>query len=404
MNRPSGSTSVLGGPRPVRTPRANIEFGAVLAVLLATGWVANHFVALMPAISDRQHLSTATLDAIFGIYAVGLLPGLLLGGRASDAFGRRAVALTGSATAAVGTVAMLLSQQPEVLTVGRLIVGVGVGLAMSSGTAWASDLKGPAGAATAGAVLIMGFAIGPFAGGLITGAGEPGVQISFAVAAALVVAAMALVIVVTRRPSETAAAEPGNPERKTRPGQGVGRALSWALPLAPWVFASATLGFVTIPARVHVGLAAPVAAGFAALIVNGASGVIQIIARGAKWGPQAGTTGAVLAALSYALIAVAPPTMTLALSLPLLLLLGCASGLSLREGLIDLEAAAPQRVRGTLTGVFYSVTYIGFGLPLVLTTGGPEVTQLVLATMAVLASAAALSRTMRLRRDRHRQN
>ena len=404
MNRPSGSTSVLGGPRPVRTPRANIEFGAVLAVLLATGWVANHFVALMPAISDRQHLSTATLDAIFGIYAVGLLPGLLLGGRASDAFGRRAVALTGSATAAVGTVAMLLSQQPEVLTVGRLIVGVGVGLAMSSGTAWASDLKGPAGAATAGAVLIMGFAIGPFAGGLITGAGEPGVQISFAVAAALVVAAMALVIVVTRRPSETAAAEPDNPERKTRPGQGVGRALSWALPLAPWVFASATLGFVTIPARVHVGLAAPVAAGFAALIVNGASGVIQIIARGAKWGPQAGTTGAVLAALSYALIAVAPPTMTLALSLPLLLLLGCASGLSLREGLIDLEAAAPQRVRGTLTGVFYSVTYIGFGLPLVLTTGGPEVTQLVLATMAVLASAAALSRTMRLRRDRHRQN
>ena len=104
-------------PRPAaRRPRHDVEFGAVLAVLLATGWVANHFVALMPAISDRQHLSTATLDAIFGIYAVGLLPGLLLGGRASDAFGRRAVVLTGSATAAVGTVLMLLSQQPEALT------------------------------------------------------------------------------------------------------------------------------------------------------------------------------------------------------------------------------------------------------------------------------------------------
>jgi MFS family permease len=137
MNRPSGSPSLLREPQPasVATPRANVEFGAVLAVLLATGWVANHFVALMPTISDRQHLSTATLDAIFGIYAVGLLPGLLLGGRASDTLGRRAVALTGSATAVVGTLAMLLSQQAEVLTVGRLIVGVGVGLAMSSGTA-----------------------------------------------------------------------------------------------------------------------------------------------------------------------------------------------------------------------------------------------------------------------------
>src|ERR1700742_4955135 len=121
--------------------RVNVEFGAVFAVLLSTGWVANHFVALMPAISNRQHLSTATLDAIFGIYAVGLLPGLLLGGRASDALGRRAVALAGSATAVVGTVAMLLSQQPDVLLPGRLIVGVGVGLAMTSGTAWASDLR-----------------------------------------------------------------------------------------------------------------------------------------------------------------------------------------------------------------------------------------------------------------------
>jgi MFS family permease len=406
MNRPSGSSSLLREPRPASaaTSRANLEFGAVMAVLLATGWVANHFVALMPAISERQHLSTATLDAIFGIYAVGLLPGLLLGGRASDVLGRRAVALTGSATAVMGTVAMLLSQQAEVLTIGRLIVGVGVGLAMSSGTAWASDLKGPAGAATAGAVLIVGFAIGPFAGGLITGAGEPGVRISFAVAAALVVAAMAVTIVAARRPTETNAAEPHSPKLTTAPQQGIAWALSWALPLAPWVFASATLGFVTIPTRVHTGLAAPVAAGLAALIVNGASGVIQIIARLGKWGPQSGTAGAVLAALSYALIAVAPPTMTPALSLPLLLILGCAAGLSLREGLIDLEATAPQRVRGTLTGVFYSVTYIGFGLPLLLTTAGPEATQLILATMAVLASTAAISRTLRLRRDDHRQN
>src|SRR6202012_6179190 len=148
---------------------------------------------------DRRRPSTSTLDAIFGIYAVGLLPGLLIGGRASDALGRKAVALAGSATAVVGTVALLLSQQPDVLLPGRLIVGVGVGLAMTSGTAWASDLRGPAGAATAGGVLIIGFAIGPLAGGLIAGAGGPGVEVSFGVAAALVVLAMTATIVVARR-------------------------------------------------------------------------------------------------------------------------------------------------------------------------------------------------------------
>jgi MFS family permease len=402
MSAPRGATALLPEPRLRTGDGSGLQFGAVLAVLLVTGWVANHFVALMPTISERQHLSTATLDAIFGIYAVGLLPGLLIGGRASDAFGRQAVALTGSATAVIGTVAMLLSQQPEVLLVGRLVVGVGVGLAMTSGTAWASDLRGPAGAATAGAVLITGFAIGPFAGGLIAGVGDFGVPASFALAAVLVVIAMVVTVLAARRTPPPSASS--GAKQPVTGGLSARRALSWAMPLAPWVFASATLGFITIPARVHTGLAAPIAAGIAALIVNGASGVIQIIARTGSWGPRAGTVGAALAALGYALIALAPPTMTLTLAVPLLLVLGCASGLSLREGLIDLEAAAPQHVRGVLTGAFYALTYIGFGLPLLLTTVGFSGGHIILAGMATVAASAAIFRTIRLRRDSHRQS
>jgi MFS family permease len=107
-------------------------FAGVLTMLLAMGWAANHFAALLPAISLHHHLSTATLDVMFGIYAVGLLPGLLLGGRASDRLGRASVALVGSTTALVGTIAMLVSQHADVLLAGRLIVGIGVGLAVSS--------------------------------------------------------------------------------------------------------------------------------------------------------------------------------------------------------------------------------------------------------------------------------
>ena len=96
--------------------------------------------------------------------------------------------------------------------------------------------------------------------------------------------------------------------------------------------------------------------------------------------------------------------MTLAMGVPLMLVLGCASGLSLREGLIDLEAAAPQHVRGTLTGVFYAVTYIGFGLPLLLTASGRRARGMILAAMAVFATTAAITRALRLRRDSHRQS
>ena len=254
----SSSSATLSVKRGRGGPAADqAVFVGILAVLLATGWVANHFVALMPVISDRQHLSAATLDAIFGIYALGLLPGLLIGGRASDSFGRQSVALAGSTTSLVGTLAMLLSQQSDVLLVGRLIVGVGVGLTISSCTAWASDLKGSAGAATAGAVLMAGFAIGPFAAGTIARAGESGIRASFGVAAVIVVVAMIIAVVAVRRAGITAPATTHDSNRSMPARQGSVRALSWAMPLAPWVFASATLGFITIPARIHVGLAAP---------------------------------------------------------------------------------------------------------------------------------------------------
>ena len=405
-----GSTDLTSGPGAAvvtlderSDPRAaQATFVGVLALLLSTGWVANHFVALMPLISDRQHLDAARLDAIFAIYALGLLPGLLIGGRLSDALGRQAVALTGAMATLVGTFAMLLSQQPDVLLAGRLVVGIGVGLLMSSCTAWASDLKGPAGAGTAGAVLLAGFAVGPFAAGVIARAGQPGIRCSFGLAAALVVAAMVFSVLAVRRGSETARVAAHNWEPSAAARRGTAWALSWAMPLAPWVFASATLGFITIPSRVHTGLAAPLAAGTATLMVNGVSGLVQVVARALRWGPHAGSAGAVLAALGYAVTAVAPASMSLPLGLSLFLVLGCASGLCLREGLIDLEAAAPQRLRGALVGAFYVVTYIGFGLPLILTTVGPALSAFILATMALVALGTAVIRAVRLRRDIHR--
>jgi hypothetical protein len=139
------------------------------------------------------------------------------------------------------------------------------------------------------------------------------------------------------------------------------------------------------------------AAGIAALIVNGSSGLIQLVARRRRWGSQSGTAAALLAALGYTVTAAAPASTTPAVGLPLLLVLGCASGLSLRAGLIDLETSAPQHVRGALTGVFYAVTYIGFGLPLLLTTIGSAKSTVILTAMAVLATATAISRAIRLR-------
>jgi MFS family permease len=373
-------------------------FAVVLALLMAAGWAANHFTALLPAIRDAEALSASTVDVIFGVYAIGLLPSLLVGGRLSDRLGRLPVACAGAAAALLGTLVTLLWIQPFALLAARLVVGLGVGLAISSGTAWAADLKGRGGAATAGGVLSVGFALGPFVSGIIASSGKPGIRWCFAVAA--VALAVPLLAIIGRFRGVDPAGRSVNlvaPAAADPVPRSATRALTWAVPLAPWVFASVCLAAVTIPTRVHAAVAAPFFAGTATLLAQGAGAVVQLIARRQAWGPQAGIAGAVIAAAGYAMTAAAPPAMSLWLAVPLMLVLGCGFGLCLQQGLIDVQTLAPHAESGAITGIFYAVGYLGFGLPLLLTVAGSGLgSSLILGLMAAMATLAAVVRWARL--------
>jgi MFS family permease len=61
--------------------------------LFAVGWGANQFSPLLLVYRAQLHLSAGDLGLLFGLYAVGLIPGLLIGGPASDRFGRRRLVL-----------------------------------------------------------------------------------------------------------------------------------------------------------------------------------------------------------------------------------------------------------------------------------------------------------------------
>lgn len=398
--KPSTTVEV---PRP-GTVDAGLQamFVRIVVVLFAIGWAANHFTGLLPAVGVVEHLAQSTREAIFGVYAVGLVPGLVLGGKVSDRIGRFPAACAGALAALGGNLIMLVSMHPVVLLSGRLVVGVGVGLAVSSCTAWASDLKGAVGAATGAVVLSLGFAVGPFASGVVACLGRSGVEVCFGLAAGILSISLLAMVTRYRRVEIPTATPAGASATEPRP-RGAWAALSWAMPLAPWVFASVCLAAVTVPARVHTTWAAPLVAGTATMLTLIAGVAMQLVARARRWGPRSGTAGAVLAALGFAATAAAPLSMNVWLALSLMLVLGCAYGLCLREGLIDLESAAPQAVRGALTGIFYAVTYVGFGLPLLLTIAGAIPRTVILMAMSLLAVLAAIARALRLRRTTHRR-
>src|SRR6185369_7480146 len=106
-------------------------------LLFTAGWGANHFSTLLVVYRRDLGLGPAALGILFGVYALGLVPGLILAGRASDARGRRALVLP-AGWLAIGASALLAfgAHGFGVLLAGRLLYGLAMGSIMSPGSVW----------------------------------------------------------------------------------------------------------------------------------------------------------------------------------------------------------------------------------------------------------------------------
>lgn len=383
-----------------RTARSSLT--VVVALLFVAGWATNHFAAMIPVLRDREGLSATVLAGAFGVYALGLLPGLLGGGALSDRFGRRSVVLLGSTVAAAGNLLMLAWHPASGIYVGRLVVGVGVGLAMSAGTAWAADLAGRRGTTIAGTVLTAGFACGPLASGLIAQfvASSAALVVPFVVT---IVLSLATVLIGLRVGAGSAPPPPppthgGSPAVVPSDGRSVTRALARSAPMALWVFASVTVPVVVLASRVGGEHSGPWLPGVASALALGSGVAVQVAARRASWGPRAGVVGALLAAAGFAIAAVVDATESVPLFVIVSVVLGSAYGLCLRAGLVDVESLTPPDHRGITIGIYYVCTYLGFGLPVLLEgLRSPVGTLVPLLILTGLAVAAGILRSAQLR-------
>src|SRR5262249_23042229 len=111
-------------------------------------------------------LRVPVVDAMFGLYAIGLVPGLLVGGSLSDRIGRRRVVVLAVALSMVaGGMLIAGAHTAGRLFAGRLIMGLAAGGAFSAGAAWIKELSAPphddappgAGARRAGGAMTLGF-------------------------------------------------------------------------------------------------------------------------------------------------------------------------------------------------------------------------------------------------------
>src|ERR1051325_2407715 len=100
-------------------------------LLFSAGWGANHFSTLLVVYRRDLGLSPSSLGILFAAYALGLVPGLILAGRASDPRGRRALVCPASLLAIVSSALLAFGARGfGVLLAGRLLYGLAMGSVM----------------------------------------------------------------------------------------------------------------------------------------------------------------------------------------------------------------------------------------------------------------------------------
>jgi MFS family permease len=341
----------------------------VAALLFAVAWGTNHFVPLLLVYRASLKLSPVELSILFGVYAVGLVPGLLLGGPLSDRRGRRAVVLPSSAIAFAGTCVLAWGSTGfPVLLAGRFIVGLGAGSTFSAGTAWVQDLaEGAAegaGARRAAVALSSGFGGGPLVSGILAQWLPAPMLLPYLVQGALLLPLLVGVALLPASPQRRPSAPDAAGERVPLPA-GFGMvALA-----APWVFIFASVSAAVIPAlvRVRLGSFAVVFAGLAAAVTLLTAVVVQPLLR--PWPPRrAAIVGMAIGSVGLACGAGAASNQSPLGALFASLLLGCGYGGCLIAGLRFVEMTAAPGQRGRVTGVYYTLTYLGFASPLALAT------------------------------------
>ncbi|SEL55207.1 Predicted arabinose efflux permease, MFS family [Blastococcus sp. DSM 46786] len=352
---------------------------------------------LLLVYQERLDLSAEVLTALFGCYAAGLVPALMLAGPLSDRLGRRRVAIPGIVLSGLASLAFAAAGGSLLLLfAARFAQGVVSGIVFSVGSAWVGELSKASGEGAGGrraaVAMTAGFSLGPLTSGLLGQYAPAPTVLPYLVHTVLVAVGLAFAVrlpeTVDLSPGRRGGTEATPAAPLVRPGDGL-LVLSVLAPVAVCVYAFPSTIISAVPLLVELPYGGVAVTGVLAGVTLGAGTVVAGLQRRlGSWtavvGTGAGTVGFGCAA-AFASTGALP---WLVLAAPLL---GAGGGLCLAAGLtLTARLAAPSRL-GALTSLFLSFAYLGFAAPFAMAVAaGATTATLPLAAAAALAAMLAL--------------
>jgi MFS family permease len=306
--------------------------------------------------------SATTLTLIFAVYALALVPSLLVFGQLSDRIGRRPVIVGGLGGAALGLVLLAVAQSTAALLAGRAVQGVALGAVVGTIPAALVELEPDGDHSRAATAAVLGQSGGSAAGPLVAGAlaqwAPAPRQLCYAVGVAVTLAAIAGVVKV------------GEP----RPASGEWRLQRPSVPAAiraGFARSCLTCGSVWAVGALFLSVVPSYAAdlldtsdlallGAISAVMLAMACVAQAVSlRGAITPERAQPVGLGLLIAGIAALLAAFPLHTLVLVLAAAVLAGAGLGLGYFGSQSTINRLAPPDRRGEVTAAFITCIYLG---------------------------------------------
>lgn len=378
------------------------HWSRVVPGVFILAWGGNHFTPLLNVYQTAGNYVSWQANLLLGMYVFGLIPGLIGASALSDRFGRKPILLIGISATILGSVLLGCGLHTFLLLcIGRVLAGIGVGVAMSVGTAWLKELSSPpfdphasfiSGAKRASLTLTLGFALGAGVSGVLAQYAPAPHVLPYIVHGSLSLASLPFALYAAE--TRTAEHRTTNNRWKNLRTLTVGnpRFTGLILPAAPWVFAAAGVAYAIIPSSVesHTGDYTTLYATVLAVLTLGAGAVSQTVT---PWLNRASGGRALVIGLSSMTLGMVLAVLATILNNPLFgilvaLFLGTAYGILVIAGLIEIQQMASSDDLAGLTGIYYALTYTGFLLPTLLAALLPIATYSISLSIVALTCAA----------------
>jgi MFS family permease len=390
-------------------------------------WGGNHFTPLLLMYRQVDGYSSIEVDLFLAFYILGLVPGFLIGGPLADRYGRKRVIAVGIATSVLGSAVLAAgASSPYWLCAGRLIVGVSVAVAMVAGTSWIEELSqepydlgaGASGARRASLALTAGFGIGAGVSGALAQWAPAPTVLPYVVQIALLIASVVpLLWAPETRAAAAADATADGPSHASLgatlrgltadlrvPPASRARFFRVVVPSAPWAFGALAIAYVVTPALVgsKVGDDRVAFATLLTVVALGTGALTQpLVGKIAlATGGRQLVLGLGLTFVGVALCAIEAAVLSPELAVVIAIVMGVGYGISIVSGLTEVQRmAGPDDLAG-LTGIYCSLTYVGFLLPVllaVLAGSTSYVTLLIIVALVCLACAVTAGWNLRER-------